>query len=418
MIIFPSGEVSRARVTGIKDTQWQSGFLRFAKKTNSPILPVFIDAKNSPFFYTLSALNKSVSTLFLVREMFLQRSKGVSFKVGELIPFKNIEQTGLSQKVLINLLKKHLYKISNNKAGIFATQTCIAHPEDRQEIKAQLREAQLLGQTADKKKIYLCEHKKNSALMREIGRLRELTFRKVEEGTGARRDMDKYDRYYKHIVLWDEDKLEVVGGYRIGESDFITKNYGNSGFYVHSLFAFEPEFIPYLNASIELGRSFVQPNYWGSRALDYLWQGIGAYLSQNPHVRYMFGPVSLSDAYPKIAKNLLICFYELYYASPSTLIQAREPFFMSKQEQLEARGFFGGDDHAADFKILKEQLANIGLSVPTLYKQYTELCDDGGIVFGGFNVDKAFANCVDSFILVDIKKIKEAKAKRYIKPSI
>lgn len=418
VIIFPAGEVSRARVTGIKDTAWQNGFLRFAKKTNSPILPVFIEAKNSPLFYTMSALNKSLSTLFLVREMFLQRAKGVSFKIGELIPFKNIQRVGLEEKVLVNLLKKHLYKISKDKKAIFATQTSIAHPENRQLIKQELKEATLLGSTTDNKKIYLYEYQNGSVLMKELGRLREYTFRKVEEGTGLKRDTDSYDKYYKHIVLWDEDALEVVGSYRIGESAFIKKYFENEGFYSHSLFTYDTTFEKYLNNSIELGRSFVQPRYWGSRALDYLWQGIGAYLSANPHVRYMFGPVSLSDLYPKIAKNILITFYQLYFAPKEQLVNAKDKFFMSKLEKEEALGFFCGNDYVLDFKILKEQLSHMGLSVPTLYKQYTELCEEGGIEFVDFNVDKDFANCVDSFIVVDIEKIKEAKRKRYLKQKL
>ncbi len=415
IIIFPSGEVSRANFLGIRDSEWKRGFLKFAKKTNSPILPVFIDAKNSNLFYAMSACNKKLSTLFLVREMFLQKSKGVGFKVGELIPFKNIANTGFSDSVLVNLLKKHLYKISKNKKGLFPTQTSIAHPESRQEIKKELKDSTLLGETLDGKKIYLYEYKKGSSLMKEIGRLREVTFRRVEEGTGTKRDTDSYDSYYKHIVLWDEDALEVVGSYRIGESSFINEYFEHKGFYTNTLFEFEASMQEYLTNSIELGRSFVQPQYWGSRALDYLWQGIGAYLAKNPHVRYMFGPVTLSDMYPKIAKNLILSFFQLYFPPTEKLVSARDGFFMSRAEKEEALGLFCGSDYKKDFRILKEQLSHIGLSVPTLYKQYAELCEEGGIAFIDFNVDKDFANCVDSFIFVDITKIKEAKRERYIK---
>lgn len=415
VIIFPSGEVSRANILGIRDSEWKRGFLKFAKKTNSPILPVFIEAKNSNFFYAMSAINKNLSTLFLVREMFLQRSKGVNFKVGELILFKNIANTGFDDRVLVNLLKKHLYKISKGKKGLFPTQTSIAHPESRQEIKKELKDSVLLGETIDGKKIYLYEYQKGSTLLKEIGRLREVTFRRVEEGTGTKRDTDSYDNYYKHIVLWDEDELEVVGAYRIGESSFINEYFDDKGFYSNTLFNFEASMQKYLTNSIELGRSFVQPRYWGSCALDYLWQGIGAYLAKNPHVRYMFGPVSLSDMYPKIAKNLILSFYQLYFPPHEKLVSARDGFFMSRAEKEEALSFFSGEDYKRDFRVLKEQLSHIGLSIPTLYKQYSELCEEGGIAFVDFNVDKDFANCVDSFIFVDITKIKESKKERYIK---
>ncbi|WP_263834037.1 lysophospholipid acyltransferase family protein [Sulfurospirillum oryzae] len=415
LIVFPSGEVSRAHPTGIKDAKWKKGFLKFAQKSNSPILPVFIDAKNSPLFYTLSMINKKLSTFLLAREMFKKRSKVISFKVGEMIAFKTLQKSELGENTLINLLKKHLYKISKGKKGIFTTQTAIAHPEERKAIRAELKKSTLLGQTSDGKKIYLYTYESGSILMKEIGRLREFTFRKVEEGTGSKRDVDAFDKHYKHIILWDDEELEVVGAYRIGEANFINQYFGVDGFYSQTLFEFKQAFEPYLNNSIELGRSFVQPRYWGSRALDYLWQGIGAYLFQNPHIRYMYGPVSLSDVYPKIAKNLIVTFYALYFSTDKELVSARNGFFMSKLEKEEAQAFFKGNDYKEDFAVLKEQLSHIDLSVPTLYKQYTELCEEGGICFLDFNIDKEFANCVDSFILVDITKIKEAKKARYIK---
>jgi len=415
LIVFPSGEVSRAQPTGIKDTKWKKGFLKFAQKSNSPILPVFIDAKNSPTFYTLSLINKKISTFLLASEMFKKRSKVINFKIGEMIAYKTLQSSGFSDTVLINLLKKHLYKISKGKKGLFTTQTSIAHPEERKTIRAELKKSTLLGQTSDGKKIYLYEHEWGSALMKEIGRLREVTFRKVEEGTGGKRDVDHFDKHYKHIILWDEEELEVVGAYRIGEANFITEYFGKEGFYSQTLFEFEKGFEPFMTNAIELGRSFVQPRYWGTRALDYLWQGIGAYLYQNPHIRYMYGPVSLSDVYPKVAKNLIIAFYSLYFSSKEKLVSARNGYFMSKLEREEALSFFKGDDYKEDFSVLKEQLSHMDLSVPTLYKQYTELCDEGGILFLDYNIDKDFANCVDSFILVDITKIKEAKKARYIK---
>jgi putative hemolysin len=181
--------------------------------------------------------------------------------------------------------------------------------------------------------------------------------------------VDAFDKHYKHIVLWDDEELEVVGAYRIGEANYISEYFGVEGFYSQTLFEFSSEFSPYLHNSIELGRSFVQPRYWGTRALDYLWQGIGAYLFKNPHIRYMYGPVSLSDVYPKIAKNLIITFYALYFSGTEKLVSARNGFFMSKAEREEALMLFRGDDYKEDFATLKEQLSHMDLSVPTLYKQ-------------------------------------------------
>jgi len=415
VIVFPSGEVSRARPTGVKDTRWHKGFLNFAMKKNAPILPIYIKAKNSTLFYTLSSLNKRLSAALLPHEMFQQKSKTLEFKIGELIPYKSFSQSLLDRKTQVKLFKRHLYRIAKNRKPIFATQKCIAHPENRQTLKEELKSSQLLGNTKDGKKIYLYEFEQESALMREIARLREFTFRKVEEGTGNKRDSDAFDYYYKHIVLWDEEALEIVGSYRIGESNFIMKHYDLEGFYSDSLFHFDAAFEKYLQNSIELGRSFVQPKYWGSRALDYLWQGIGAYLHQNPHIRYMFGPVSLSASLPKGAQNLILYYYNHYYGNHQSLMHPEKAFVFTKNEKEELEELFCGEDAQKDFVTLKEQLSCYGVSVPTLYKQYTDLCEEGGISFLGFNIDIDFNDCVDSFILVEIAKIKEKKRERYIK---
>ncbi len=415
VIIFPSGEVSRIRPNGIKDIKWHKGFLRFATKAQAPILPIYIKAKNSALFYTISSINKTLSASLLPHEMFHQKNKTLEFKIGELIPYNSFANTLADTNAQIKLFRKHLYRIAKNKKPIFTTQTCIAHPEERQLLKEELKKAQLLGKTNDGKRIYLYEHESESFLMREIGRLRELTFRKVEEGTGNKRDLDEYDNYYKHIILWDEEALEIVGSYRIAESNFVHKHYGSEGFYSNSLFNFEPQFERYLQNSIELGRSFVQPKYWGSRALDYLWQGIGAYLYKNPHIKYMFGPVSLSSALPKDAQNLIIYYYDLYYGRFSQYLKPTKPFILNSQERQELRNIFDGEDIKKDFLTLKAQLKCYGVTIPTLYKQYTDLCEEDGISFMGFNIDHAFNDCIDSFILVEIDKIKAKKKERYIR---
>ncbi len=415
VIIFPSGEVSRVRPEGIRDIKWHKGFLKFAIKKSTPILPVYIKAKNSSFFYTMSAINKKFSTIFLPYEMFNKKNKNLEFMIGKIIPFKSFRDRNIDIKTKVKLFRRHLYSIAKNKKEIFATQKCIAHPENRQEIKNELKNSKLLGSTNDDKKIYLFEYKKESAVIKEIAMLREFTFRKVEEGTGKKRDNDEFDEYYKHIVLWDEDALEIVGAYRIGESNFIYGYFGYSGFYTNTLFDFKSSFKPYLKNSIELGRSFVQPKYWGSRALDYLWQGIGAYLYKNPHIRYMFGPVSLSSSIPKSAKNLIIYYYDLYYGSKDSLVKAKRAYTISEKEKKEISSIFCAKNKKENFMILKEQLECYGVNIPVMYKQYSELCEEGGMCLLDFNIDEDFNDCVDGFIIIDIEKIKDKKRKRYIK---
>ncbi|QKF66204.1 phospholipid acyltransferase [Arcobacter venerupis] len=413
VIIFPAGEVSRATAKGIKDPLWNKGFLNFAKNTNSPILPIFLDAKNSKTFYTISVINKTFSTLLLSHEMFNKKSKRIGVKVGQIIPNENIVPKGIDKKFLLNLYRKHLYSLKKGKKSFFETQSAIAHPVSRIDLLNELKKSNLIGQTNDGKKIYLYDYTEDSIVLKELGRLRELSFRKVGEGVNKKRDTDKYDIYYQHIILWDENDLEIVGSYRIGNSDYIFKNIGVKGFYSNTLFKYNEEFTPYLKDSIELGRSFVQPKYWGTRALDYLWFGIGAYLRANPNVKYMFGPVSISASFPRVAKDMMIFYYSHYFGDEENLIEPKVPYSYSSNI-LEIKELFDLNDKKKDFKFLKSTLANIGVSIPTLYKQYSDIAEDKGVKFLGFNVDNDFADCIDGFILVEVEKIKDSARQRYI----
>lgn len=414
LIIFPAGEVSRAGVKGIKDPVWSKGFLNFAINSNAPILPILIDGKNSKTFYTISIINKTFSTLLLSHEMFNKKSKNLHIKIGELIPNEHIIPKGLDKKYIVNLYKKHLYSLKKPHKSFFVTQKAICLAQDRRAIKEELKTSQLLGKTHDGKKIYLYDYKDDSIVLKELGRLREISFRKVGEGVNKKRDTDKYDIYYRHIILWDEEELEIVGAYRIGESDFIYTHLGIEGFYSNSLFKFNEVFVKkYLPNSIELGRSFVQPKYWGSRALDYLWYGIGAYLKQHPHIKTMFGPVSLSSTYPKTAKDLIVYYYSYYFKSHEILVTPTQAFQYSNS-LADIQDLFSQDNAKKDFKNLKLALSNMQVTVPTLYKQYSELCEEEGVKFLGFNIDKNFSDCCDGFIVVDIKRIKQTQKQRYI----
>ena len=413
VIIFPAGEVSRATTKGIKDPTWSKGFLNFAQNTSAPILPIFLDAKNSRTFYTISVINKTFSTLLLSNEMFKKKSKRINIKIGQIIPNENIAPKGIDKKYLLNLYRKHLYSLKKGKKSFFQTQSAIAHPQKSVDILNELKNSQLIGQTNDGKKIYLYDYTDDSVVLKELGRLREISFRKVGEGINKKRDTDKFDIYYQHIILWDDNNLEIVGAYRIGNSDFINRNIGVKGFYSNKLFNYHEDMTPYLKNSIELGRSFVQPKYWGTRALDYLWYGIGAYLKKNPNIKYMFGPVSMSASFPKVAKDLMVYYYSHYFNHKDYLVSSKMPYHYSNNIN-DIKEIFNLDDRKKDFKLLKSTLSNMNCAVPTLYKQYADIADEGGVKFLDFNVDPEFADCVDGFILVEVDKIKESARKRYI----
>tara|TARA_R110002126_G_scaffold16527_27_gene66076 strand:- start:5196 stop:6902 length:1707 start_codon:yes stop_codon:yes gene_type:complete len=414
LVLFPAGEVSRLTPNGVRDGKWHNGFLRFATAAKAPILPIYIDGRNSALFYGASMLYKPLATMLLVQEMFKQQRKSIGMRIGEQIPYDSYGQLPLPAKEQLKLFKKHLYRLAKDKAPLLRTQSTVAHPEPRGELKTELAKCQQLGTTSDGKLIYLYHHQQSSALMREIGRLRELAFRAVGEGTGNKRDIDKYDSYYHHLILWDPQELEMVGAYRLAPGADVLARSGIEGLYTNSLFHYEESMQPYLQAGLELGRSFVQPRYWGKRSLDYLWYGIGAYLKHYPQIRYLFGAVSMSASYPQNARDLLVYFYSHYFGSVQAPAEARQPYLLSAEQQQVLSQQFGGSDYTSDFVRLKLMLTNMGLTVPTLYKQYSELCLPGGASFLAFSTDPAFADCVDGLVLVDLHQLKPAKKARYL----
>ena len=290
VIIFPAGDVSRLGASGIKDGKWNRSFLQISSASRSPILPIYVNGRNSAFFYALSWLARPLSTLWLVREMYKQAKRSVAVSIGKLIAVEALDQVKLPMDAKAKLMKKHLYRLDSHKPALFATTSPIAHPEKRQVLRQELQACERLGQTQDGKQIYLAEYRADSSLMREIGRLREIAFRAVGEGTGLRRDVDKYDAHCFQLVLWDEKDLEIVGAYRLCKiQQVLDASAEDAPLYSQTLFDFSPAMQPIMQQGLELGRSFVQPRYWGRRSLDYLWYGTGAFLRQHPEYRYLLG---------------------------------------------------------------------------------------------------------------------------------
>lgn len=414
IIIFPAGEVSRASPSGIRDGKWQSGFLHFARKTKAPVLPIFVSAKNSLLFYSASMLFKPLATALLAHEMFNKRSAEIKFRVGEMIPHHALESKQLTDKALTRRLKKHLYKIGKGKNAIFITEKTIAHPEDRAALKNEFNTAHLIGTTRDSHRIHLCDYEQHPCVMREIGRLREQTFRLVGEGTGSRRDLDKYDHYYRHLVLWDEEKLCIAGAYRLGEAHRIVKNKGNKALYTAELFDYQSNAQEYINQGLELGRSFVHPDYWGKASLDYLWQGLGAYLQHHPEIRYVFGPVSMSAQYPKALRDLLVFYYERYYRNDDSLADGKHPHLIEEDQLINLQHLFAKLNHEQAFEIVKREFNAQDCKIPVLFKQYAALYEEGGYQLLAFSVDSEFGNCVDGLFMGDLHKMKANKRARYL----
>ncbi|MCO7399619.1 lysophospholipid acyltransferase family protein [Stenotrophomonas maltophilia] len=408
VIVFPAGEVSRLSLRGIRDGRWQRGFVRFARAAGAPVLPVRVEARNSALFYGASTLFKPAGTALLAREMFARRGRPLRLRVGEPM---QLGQGDPGEQLLA--VRRAVYALGRDlrpgeTAG--AGPEPLAAPVPPSQVAAAIAGAVRLGQTADGKQILLASCSADSPLLLELGRLRELTFRQVGEGTGHSRDLDAFDPQYEHIVIWDAAAQRIAGAYRIMRGAHALARRGLAGLYSASLFRYSDDAITHIAEGLELGRSFVVPDYWGSRSLDYLWQGIGAYLQCRPGIRYLFGAVSISAALPRDAREQLVAYYQRYYGGIAGLAESNRPF-----QYFAAPPSFGELDAGAAFDVLKANLAALGTGVPTLYRQYTDLCEPGGARFLAFGVDPAFSDSIDGLIEVDLCAIRPHKRKRYLR---
>lgn len=301
--------------------------------------------------------------------------------------------------------------IGTRKEAPLPGMEALVRPVDRAALAAELRVLPQLGQTPDGKRIHAGRLSADSLLLREIGRMRELSFRAVGEGTGCRLDVDEYDAWYDHVVLWDPEALEIAGAYRLVNCEQVIAERGIQGLYTASLFRYDCEMLPRLLTGVELGRSFVSPAYWNSRSLDYLWLGVGAWLRSQDRVRFLFGSVSASAALPLPAREQLVGYYQHYFGAHDGRAHAFHPFrFQSEPPQ------FGELDAEASFQLLKANPGALGARVPTLYKQYTDLCQPGGVRFLAFGIDRQFNNAVDGLIELDLERMQPRKRDRYLRP--
>jgi putative hemolysin len=409
VIVFPAGEVARLGPGGVTDTRWRRGFLRFARSTGAPVLPVRIEARNSALFYGASVLFKPAATALLAREMFKRAGRRIGLRIGSLM---QVDPHAKAETELAKV-RNALYAIGRRRdaqadAAEPSVEPLIA-PVERAALRAAIAQMQTLGETSDGKRIMVGKLAADSPALREIGRLRELTFRKVGEGTGRRIDVDTFDPHYEHIVVWDEAATQIAGAYRVmrGASALATR--GMTGLYTASLFDYAEDALPRIAEGMELGRSFVAPEYWGSRSIDYLWQGIGAYLRTHPRVRYLFGAVSISAVLPLAAREQIVAYYQRYYGAGNGEVASKQPF-----RYLSAPPSFNELDADTAFGVLKNNLDALGASVPMLYKQYTDLCDPGGARFLAFGVDPSFSDSIDGLIEVDLHALRPKKRARYL----
>ncbi len=252
--------------------------------------------------------------------------------------------------------------------------------------------------------IFVVEAKDIPYTIQEIGRLRELTFRAVGEGTRKARDLDEYDLYYRQLILWDREAKQIAGGYRMGIGDEIFERYGIGGFYIHSFFKIKEGFHPYLKKSVEMGRSYIVPDYQRKRLpLFLLWKGILYFLLKNPRFSYLYGPVSISKYYSNLSRGVIVAYIKKHFFNDhlAAFLKPRKPFKV-KVDKVDIEML--ADNLDAELQALDNLIEDIEpehFRLPVLVRQYLKL----NARFISFNVDPNFSDVLDGFIILDLNDV-------------
>lgn len=412
LVIFPAGEVSSfyQDTNGIMDKVWPEGIIRLIKKQKVPIVPIYFHGTNSRFFHFLGLIHPSLRNAKIPSELLNKKNKNIPVRVGNVISprdqeeFPDIPRYGrfLRAKTYalgtaIEVKKFFRYAITNP-----VKVEEIIDPVPKEKILEEIgliEEKSLLFQFQDFK-VYCAASPDIPNIMMELGRLREITFRDVGEGTNLKVDLDEYDIYYNQLFIWDTAEECIVGAYRIGKGKNIMEQYGAKGFYIQSLFRVEPQFNQVLKQAIELGRSFIVKEYQRKPlSLFLLWKGILYFLLKNPEYRYLVGPVSISNRFSNFSKSLIIEFIHTHYFNHklAAYIRPKKPFVPD----------FGNVDKdilfesAKDLNKLDKMIKDAEISdyrMPVLLKKYLQL---GGKI-ACFNIDPKFNDSLDGLMVMDL----------------
>jgi putative hemolysin len=418
LAVFPAGEVSHLNLKerSITDPEWNHNVARLIRITGATVLPVYFLGANSALFQLLGCLHPRMRTALLPHEFFNKHDRTIEVRIGSPIAPAKI-RAYQDDQALIRYLRHRTYLLQNREAPR-QIQPAVSEPPAAS-VPAEL----LAGEVAklapvrtlvetDDFLVLLAKAREIPNVLHEIGRLREVTFREVGEGTGKPIDLDRFDEHYWHLFVWSRRANEVAGAYRLGPSDEILARFGPKGFYTSQLFQWKRSFLDRISPALELGRSFVRPEYQKTYApLLLLWKGIGEYLTRNPQYKLLFGPVSISNGYTAASRNLMVKFLRAYRQSPelTPLVQARNPF---RQRSSKMTDEFAGAT-VWDVEELSAQIADMEMDrkgVPVLLKQYLKL---GGELVA-FHVDRRFADALDGLIVVDLRKTDARVLERYM----
>lgn len=404
---FPAGETSNL------DLPWNPWVVRLAQRAGAPVLPLWFAGKGSNAAASQAArlLHHAIRSVLVAKKVLKRQGTNLRVEAGGLIQAKRLASLGPEQAIA--LVRSHTALLANRieapAPGSVAPlappkareQEPLAAPQDPAALAAEiaaLPPAQRLA-TGAGLEVWVARAPQVPTLLLELGLERERAFRAVGEGTGKSRDLDRYDAWYLHLLLWDPAKSQLAGGYRMGATDEILAEHGKAGLYTTTLFHMSSGLLRQIDPGLEMGRSFLRDGYLGTHGpLMLLWKGIGRWLLLHPRYRRLFGAVSISDAYRPISRALMArwCSRHLRLEGANPLrVMPRRPFFAKLEGEVR-----GLPDQLSDFEALDEAVSVLegGKGVPVLFKHYAKL----GGRFAGFNVDPGFGDALDGLVVVDL----------------
>lgn len=420
---FPAGEVShfQLKTGGVSDREWSKNIARIAQRTNAKIIPVFFNGRNSNLFQIAGMCSAYLRTGMLVREFLNKRNQTIFLKVGSPISPQKIQEFSSADK-LTNFLRLNTYLLKNKQAASVSLDvSALANksnkkarpmvelevPVDELSVREEVEQlpSESIYYEKGKFAVYVVRAEQIPKALQQIGYLRERTFREVGEGTGKAIDLDSFDDHYWHMFLWDRDESQIAGSYRLCEIEETLAQYGKKGLYTYTLFKYDDEFLKRLSPGIEMGRSFIVPEYQRKHAsLSILWKGVGAFLAKRPWCVNLFGPVSISQDYQRISRNLMVQFFRnnnvdnelTKMVHPRKAIKANAGLKSFERKAL--RESVPSVEHVS---ALISELETDSKGLPTLLRHYLKL--NGKLI--SFNVDKEFSDVLDGLILVNLKNI-------------
>ena len=425
--IFPAGEVSTYKDGKlVVDKPWEEGALKLIRKAKVPVVPIYFHAKNSKLFYWLSKIDDTLRTAKLPSELLTQKDRVIKVRIGK--PISVSEQNEIeSFEEYSEFLRKKTYMLANpfEKDTKLIDTASLKIPKAPKKIVTAANESKLIDEVQSLRnsdsrflqsknyEVFFASAKEIPNILHEIGRLREITFREVGEGTNESIDLDEYDQYYHHMFLWDDETKKIAGAYRMGLGSEIYPKYGIEGFYLTDLFRFEPELHDMMHKSIEMGRAFIVKEYQQKpMPLFLLWKGIIHTTLRHPEHKYLVGGVSISNQFSDFSKSLMIEFMKSNYYDPY-IAQYIHPKKAYKVKLKDADKDFIFDEAESDlnkFDKIIDELEPGNLRLPVLIKKYIK--QNARVV--AFNVDPLFNNAIDGLMYIRIADIPESTMKPVI----